>query len=107
MPNLGNDPIFFVFFSMITLSLLSLVCSRVMFLSIFTSRFSEYDFFIVLVVRLIIGLRTLFFAILCMWIAFGTALHLVFGFCSIVTLLLASWGLAVYLCSSSCAFSET
>ncbi|KAL2539836.1 Ankyrin repeat family protein [Abeliophyllum distichum] len=55
------------------------VSSILMFLSILTSRYAADDFLFALPNRLIIGLATLFFAIVSMIIAFCSSFYLVFG----------------------------
>ena len=61
------------------ISLFSSVVSILMFLSIFTSRYSEADFLLVLPKRLVIGVGALFVSITSMVTAFGAALNLVIG----------------------------
>lgn len=68
---------FLVFAISDAVALFSSTASILMFLSILTSRFAEQDFLDALPRRLIIGLASLFFAIVTMLIAFGAALSVV------------------------------
>ncbi|XP_044478642.1 ankyrin repeat-containing protein NPR4-like [Mangifera indica] len=67
---------FLVFAISDALALLSSSTSLLMFLSILTARYAPEDFLLRLPKRLIIGLGSLFFAIITMMVAFGAALYM-------------------------------
>lgn len=67
---------FLVFAISDALALLSSSTSLLMFLSILTARYAPEDFLLKLPRRLIIGLGSLFFAIITMMVAFGAALYM-------------------------------
>ncbi|KAI9081511.1 hypothetical protein K1719_036532 [Acacia pycnantha] len=75
-PLLINQPAFRVFILSNILSLLSSATSVLMFLAILTSRYSEDQFLESLPTKLIFGLSFLFVSIVCMMIAFLSAIDL-------------------------------
>ncbi|KAL5757540.1 hypothetical protein ACOSP7_020151 [Xanthoceras sorbifolium] len=74
----GKTP-FMVFMISDALSLFSALTSALMFLSILTARYAEEDFLKKLPLKLLMGLASLFFAIVTMMIAFVAALWIVFN----------------------------
>ncbi|XP_034684485.1 uncharacterized protein LOC117913589 isoform X3 [Vitis riparia] len=68
---------FMVFIVADSLSLFSSSTSVLMFLGILTSRYAEEDFLKSLPNKLIIGLSSLFFSLLSMMVAFGSAIYVV------------------------------
>ncbi|CAK9177684.1 unnamed protein product [Ilex paraguariensis] len=79
LPIFSQEKTFTVFAISDALALFSSSSSVLMFLSILTSRYAEDDFLYALPKRLIIGLVTLFLAIIFMMVAFGATLYIVFG----------------------------
>ncbi|KAK9291521.1 hypothetical protein L1049_019469 [Liquidambar formosana] len=73
---LGNNA-FMVFIASDALSLFSSSTSVLMFLGVLTSRYAEEDFLKSLPLKLVIGLSSLFFSIVSMMVAFGSALFIV------------------------------
>ncbi|KAL2322742.1 hypothetical protein Fmac_027121 [Flemingia macrophylla] len=71
-----SDNTFMVFVVSDTFALFSSMVSLLMFLSILTAHYAEEDFLKRLPERIILGLASLFFAIVNTMIAFGAALHL-------------------------------
>ena len=76
IPIFLSDITFLVFAVSDALGLFSSLASLLMFLSILTARYAEEDFLKELPQRLILGLASLFFAIVTTMIAFGAALSL-------------------------------
>ena len=76
IPIFLSDNTFLVFAVSDALGLFSSLASLLMFLSILTARYAEEDFLKELPQRLILGLASLFFAIVTTMIAFGAALSL-------------------------------
>ncbi|XP_043720494.1 uncharacterized protein LOC122668028 isoform X1 [Telopea speciosissima] len=74
---LSDKQLFFPFLISDSLSLFSSSTSVLMFLSIYTSRYTEEDFLELLPKRLIIGLSTLFFSMATMMVAFCVTLFLI------------------------------
>ncbi|KAL2534393.1 Ankyrin repeat family protein [Abeliophyllum distichum] len=70
---------FMVFAISDALALFSSTASLLMFLSILTSRYAEEDFLVSLPRKLVLGLASLFVAIVTMMIAFGAAFSIVIG----------------------------
>ncbi|KAH7843565.1 hypothetical protein Vadar_018262 [Vaccinium darrowii] len=79
LPIFLEDGVFNIFGVFDALALFSSTTSLLMFLSIFTARYGEHDFLYSLPGKLIFGLVTLFLSIICMMIAFGATLKIVFG----------------------------
>ncbi|KAL5842951.1 hypothetical protein ACOSQ3_013554 [Xanthoceras sorbifolium] len=92
---------FTVFMISDALALFSALTSVLMFLSILTARYAEEDFLKKLPIKLLIGLGSLFFAIVTMMIAFVAALWIVlhdeFKWVSIPVTVLASIPITVFL----------
>ncbi|XP_058221798.1 uncharacterized protein LOC131331873 [Rhododendron vialii] len=78
-PNFAGISGFQAFGAIEALALSSSLTSLLMFLSVFTSRYSESDFLRALPRRFLIGLFTLFISIIFLMTAFSKALELVFG----------------------------
>ncbi|KAG7960207.1 hypothetical protein I3843_10G111900 [Carya illinoinensis] len=71
---LVHDKLFKIFMIADSISLFSSSTAVLIFLGIFTSRYAEEDFLILLPKKMVIGFSTLFFSIISMMIAFSAAL---------------------------------
>ncbi|KAH7862760.1 hypothetical protein Vadar_009130 [Vaccinium darrowii] len=78
IPNYWNEPFFIVFAISNAFSFFSSIFSLLMFLSIFTSRYTEFDFLNQLPMRMTVGLINFSLSITSLMIAFSTTLYLVF-----------------------------
>ncbi|KAI3856543.1 hypothetical protein MKX03_028385 [Papaver bracteatum] len=74
-----GKPSFTIFAVADTLALFSSITSVLMFLAIYTSRYSEMDFLKSLPQKLIFGLVTLFISMVAILVAFGTSMFIVVG----------------------------
>ncbi|KAI3954663.1 hypothetical protein MKW98_019794 [Papaver atlanticum] len=79
LPVLLNKKSFMVFVTADALALLSSITSVLMFLAVFTSRYSEEDFLKSLPQKLIIGLATLFISMASILVSFGAAFNIILG----------------------------
>ncbi|KAI3892625.1 hypothetical protein MKX03_023244 [Papaver bracteatum] len=70
---------FFIFATADALALFSSITSVLIFLAVFTSRYSEEDFLKALPQRLILGLATLFISMASILVSFGAAFTIVLG----------------------------
>ncbi|KAI3892626.1 hypothetical protein MKX03_023245 [Papaver bracteatum] len=79
LPVLLNNKSFMVFATADALALFSSITSVLMFLAVFTSRYSEEDFLKSLPQKLIIGLATLFISMASILVSFGAAFTISLG----------------------------
>ncbi|RZC48268.1 hypothetical protein C5167_041223 [Papaver somniferum] len=79
LPVFLNKDLFMFFAIADALALVSSITSVLMFLAVFTSRYSEEDFLKALPQKLIIGLATLFLSMASILVSFGAAFILILG----------------------------
>ncbi|CAA2983024.1 ankyrin repeat-containing ITN1-like [Olea europaea subsp. europaea] len=79
IPNFSNDRFFKVFAISDALALFFSITSVLSFLSIYTSRYKVRDYLLALPIRVIVGLISLFFSLICLMMAFSSTLFLVFA----------------------------
>ncbi|XP_026415843.1 uncharacterized protein LOC113311214 [Papaver somniferum] len=79
LPVLLNWNSFMVFVAADSLALFSSIISVLMFLAVFTSRYSEEDFLKALPQRLILGLATLFISMASILVSFGATFIIILG----------------------------
>ncbi|XP_022897818.1 uncharacterized protein LOC111411525 [Olea europaea var. sylvestris] len=79
IPNFSNEGFFKVFAISDALALFFSITSVLSFLSIYTSRYKVRDYLFDLPIRVIVGLISLFFSLICLVMAFSCTLFLVFA----------------------------
>ncbi|KAI3859363.1 hypothetical protein MKX03_010848 [Papaver bracteatum] len=79
LPVFLNDNIFMVFAIADASALSFSITSVLMFLAVYTSRYSENDFLIILPLKLITGLAALFISMITILVSFGAAFTIVLG----------------------------